>query len=488
MSSRAMVPSCQSFWPKWPSRFAAGSYTEGIVKTLDQSCAATMAAKAGAPPAAEAKSLRVAYLLSQYPAISHTFFLQEVLGLRARGMHIETASINRADRPLDKLPAQEAAESLTTYYVKHGSRIGTARLLLGTVFTRPDVALRGLRAILRLRGLTTRQRCLWLMYLAEALLIGRWMKLRHLNHLHVHFGGSVASVGMLLSAAWQMPYSLTIHGPEELLDVAAYHLREKLDHASFVLCVSEFCRSELCQIVPASSWGKFHVHRLGVDPSLLTPSQRKPDPLRSGSGILELVCVGRLVAAKGHQILLQALVLLQNRGVQLHATLIGGGPERHSLEAFARERLPQGAVVFASALSHPETLELLRKADIFALASFAEGIPVALMEAMSLGLPCVSTHIAGIPELIQSGRDGLLVAPGDAKALADALFELAHDPALRKRLGCSARQRVLTEYNLPLNQESLARTLTDLIPHANVGKTAGSMPPALNPREQGSPR
>jgi colanic acid/amylovoran biosynthesis glycosyltransferase len=265
------------------------------VETFDESCAATVTAQAGAPPSAPATTLRVAYLLSQYPAISHTFFLQEVLGLRARGLHIETASINRADRPLNKLPTQEAVESLSTFYVKNRGKANTLRLLLSTVFAQPRVVLRGLKAILRLPGLTLWNRGFWLLYLAEALMIGRWMETRRLSHLHVHFGGSVASVAMLVSTAWEIPYSMTIHGPEELLDIAAYHLREKVAQASFVLCISDFCRSQLCQITAAASWGKFHVNRLGVDPSILTPSQRAPESTRSASGVLELVCIGRLV-------------------------------------------------------------------------------------------------------------------------------------------------------------------------------------------------
>ena len=114
-------------------------------------------------------------------------------------------------------------------------------------------------------------------------------------------------------------------------------------------------------------------------------------------------------------------------------------------------------VTFAGALSHPATLTLLRRADLFALASFAEGIPVALMEAMALGLPCVSTTVAGIPELIRSGVDGLLVPPANVAALAEALEALATDARLRRTLGAAARQRVIARYNLPLNQELLAQ-------------------------------
>jgi glycosyltransferase involved in cell wall biosynthesis len=402
----------------------------------------------------------MAYLLSQYPAVSHTFFLHEVLGLRARGLHIETASINLPDRALDALPEIEAEEARATVYLKDGHGLTAAAQLLATAIVHPLVTLRGLWATVRVPNLTLRQRIFWLFYLAEALLVGRWMKRRGLDHLHVHFGGAVASVGMLAAAAWKIPWSLTIHGPEELLNVDKYHLREKVAAAKFVFCISDFCRSQLYQLSKPADWGKFHVIRLGVDPVMLTPNSRN-----TTSGIshpqgrtLELVCIGRLVPAKGHSILLEALRLLHERGVELRLTLIGGGPELMPLQDFVIRHRMENSVTFTSALSHAQTLAQLRRADIFALASFAEGIPVALMEAMSLGIPCVSTSVAGIPELIRTGVDGLLVPPANAHAMADALESLVADPGLRKHLGYSARQRIISQYNLPLNQELLAHS------------------------------
>ena len=240
---------------------------------------------------------------------------------------------------------------------------------------------------------------------------------------------------------------------------SAYQLRQKLDAAAFVFCISDFCRSQLCQLTPPSQWEKFQVVRLGVDPVLLTPVFRGAAPAPdepAETRALELVCTGRLVAAKGHMVLLEALRLLRTRGLFLRATLIGSGPELPRLEDFVAHYGMTGAVTFTSAMSHAQTLAQLRRADLFALASFAEGIPVALMEAMALGIPCVSTSIAGIPELIRTGVDGLLVPPANAAALAEALEQLATDTRLRKALGTSARQRIIAHYNLPLNQELLA--------------------------------
>ncbi len=411
--------------------------------------------------------MRVAYLLSRYPAVSHTFFLHEVLGLRARGMHIETASINAPDRLLKDLPRMEAIEAESTFYIRSGKMTTLVLGVLTAILRHPAAFSRGVTALLKIRNLTLRQRVMWLFYLAGAMLVGNWTEERGLNHLHIHFGGSVASVGMLAAAAWQIPYSLTIHGPEELLSVDAHHLREKIEHASFVFCVSDFCRSQLYQLTPPAEWGKFHVIRLGVDPITLNPKSRSHS-VASAPRTLELVCTGRLVPAKGHRTLLEAVRQLRDRGVLLKVTLIGSGSELTRLQNFTVAYGLDHAVTFTSALSHAETLAHLRKADIFALASFAEGIPVALMEAMSLGLPCVSTSIAGIPELIRAGVDGLLVPPANPQALADAIESLVLDSTLRRKLGSSARQRVISQYNLPLNQELLAHTFETKLRQLNV--------------------
>ena len=397
-------------------------------------------------------SVRVAYLMSQYPAISHTFFLHEVLGLRALGLEVETVSINPPDRPVAELPVTEAAEAAKTEYIKTKDRLQMLSRVASVCVTNPMVLLRGLLAVLNIPRLTLGQRSFWLLYLAEAMLVGGWMKRRRLKHLHVQFGGAVASVGMLTAKAWNITWSLTVHGPEELLNFDAYHLREKVKSANFVFCISDFCRSQLCQLTEPSHWDKLQVLRLGVDPLALTANSRRSFETLP----LHLVCIGRLVPAKGHQILLEAMQLLQQRGIQLRATLIGGGAAMGPLKRFVAERGLADLVSFTGPLSHEDALTHLRSADIFALASFAEGIPVAIMEAMAMGIPCVSTTIAGIPELIQSGVDGLLVAPSNVKAFADALELLLVDDDYRRRLGERARARIIDQYNLPLNHVLLA--------------------------------
>lgn len=404
-------------------------------------------------------SPRTGYLLSRYPAVSHTFFLKEVLGLRQRGLTIEVASINPPDRPLADLPAAEREEASRTFYVKSGSRIRALFALLRIVLRHPVVALRGLRAACALGGWDLRLRAFALFYLVEALLVGDWMRRRALRHLHVHFGGPVASVGYLVAAAWQLPWSLTVHGPDEFFDQERFFLRRKFESARFLFCISDYGRSQALRIAPSLQPANVEVIRLGVDCAALQPGPRHESSPDGQAGPVRIVCTGRLVPAKGHRILIDALAQLAAQGIATHTLLIGDGPE-HSAIAQQCGRLGiADQVHLLGALNHDQTLAHVAQADIFVLASFAEGLPVALMEAMALGVVCVSTAINGIPELIFHNENGLLVPAGNPALLHDAVALLVCDPELRRTMGRAARQTVESTYNLSTNQDLLAAAL-----------------------------
>ena len=400
-------------------------------------------------------AVRMAYLMSRYPAVSHTFFLNEIAELRRLGMEIHAASINSAQ----SLSAVETTEAAQTFYVKDCGTGAALKCCLRTLFSRPGVVWRGLRAALGAEGV----RPYAFYYFAEAMLLGEWMQQRGLRHLHIHFGGPVASVGRLTAIAWGFGYSMTIHGSDEFYNEEKFHLREKVRDAQFVVCISEFCRSQLMRLVPADDWGKFLVGRLGVDVGVFVPR-----PVRTVAMPVEVMCVGRLVAAKGQRVLLEACRGLLERGVSVRVTLVGDGEDGAGLRAYVARSGIDGSVYFAGATSHAETQRLLAQADIFVLASFAEGVPVALMEAMASQLPCVSTYVAGIPELITSEQDGLLVPAGSVEALGWAIERLAKDASLRGRLGIAARERVVKDYNLRLNVERLAAIFGERVQEERV--------------------
>lgn len=390
---------------------------------------------------------RLAYLLSQYPAVSHTFLRDEINGLRQLGFTIETASINAASAAHT---GEDGAAVSSTFYVKPTPATRALGLAFRTLFSQPGVFFRGLRAAFTGTGLDAWRILYAGFYFLEGLLVADWLRQRNLRHLHIHFGGPVATVGRIAARAARVPYSLTIHGPDEFFNENKFLLRQKIEQAAFVLCISDFCRAQLMRIAAPRHWSRLHVARLGVNTDLF--AARTP---RSLAVPVQILCVGRLVPAKGQRVLLDACRLLAERGHPLHITFVGTGPGADGLKTHAAVLGLGASVHFTGALTHAETRARLAEADVFVLPSFAEGIPVSIMEAMAIQLACVSTWTAGIPELITDNVDGLLVPPGSAHALADALELLFADPQLRARLGLAARQRVLAYYS---QKDSLPRT------------------------------
>jgi colanic acid/amylovoran biosynthesis glycosyltransferase len=400
---------------------------------------------------------RLVYLLSIFPAVSHTFFLNEVRELRRQGFNVEVASINQSNISGSSMSETEAEEMAKTFYIKSSGNARAIWVATKTLLCRPGVFVRGLSAALRFGRCDLHATLYALFYFAEALILGDWMRTQGRRHLHIHFCGPVASVGMLASMAWRFPFSLTVHGPDEFYDVEKLYLRQKVEGAKFVFCISDFCRSQLMRLVDPIHWGKMHVVRQGVNPEVFRPTGHEQETGK----VLEVLCVGRLVASKGQLILLRACDLLFRRGYSFRVRLVGTGPDLEQLQAFAAQKnIP---VIFEGAKSNYEIRRLLDRADVFALASFAEGVPVALMEAMAMEVPCVSTCVAGIPELIRDGLDGLLVPASSAEAMASALGRLLDDPLLRRRLGAAGRRRVEENYNLAQNVHSLANVFRELV-------------------------
>lgn len=394
---------------------------------------------------------KLAYLISRYPAVSHTFILREVAELRHLGFVIRTVSINPPDRPEAQLTAAERIEARNTWFVKAQGIPGALAALAATLFNQPLGLGRGLRHAFRLGGYDLKRLALNLAYLVEAAMIGQWMRREQLRHLHVHFATPAASVGLLAKTVFGVGYSFTVHGPDEFYDAPGNALEEKIRGADFIVCISNYARSQVFKLSSQENWSKVEVCRLGVDPERFSPS-----PRQGASEPFNLLCVGRLVSAKGQHILLEALAELSAVGKHPRLVFVGDGPDRPSLEQYAASLGLKDAVLFAGAINQEEILRYYSQADAFVLASFAEGLPVVLMEAMALELPCVTTRITGTPELIRDGEDGLLVDASDARALALAVERLMDDPALRRRLAASGRERVLADYALSANTARLA--------------------------------
>lgn len=407
------------------------------------------------------KPIRLAYLVSRYPAISHTFILREICALRNLGFEIHVASINHIDRPIAQLTETEREEMSNTFYIKQAGVFGALTAHIKTIFTHPIRYLSGLWFAIRLGGVNLKKIIYSFFYFVEAVMVGQWMKKHNLNHLHVHFGMAAATVGMLTSRIFPVEFSLTIHGPDEFYDVYQNHLPQKIVYAKFICCISHFARSQLMMLSSPSYWNKFEISPLGVDTTIFSKSK----PNTPQSHVFQILCVGRLVPVKGQFVLLQAAEQLIAQGRKLHVYFVGDGPDRHYLEDTVRKNNLQSQITFAGAINQDRILQFYHQADAFVLASFAEGVPVVLMEAMAMQIPCVTTQITGIPELIHPG-EGLLVAPSDVTGLTEAIAQLMDDAELCDKIGIAARASVMQHYHLQTNTQRLANIFSQRLTHS----------------------
>ena len=400
---------------------------------------------------------RIGYLVSAYPAVSHTFIAREIEALRGIGVEVETMSIRRTPEQL-LLSAEHRQAAAETFAVLPVSPRRLVRSHARAFATRPAVYLRTLGRALRLSGGGARGTLWQLFYFAEAMLVWAYCRERGITHIHVHFA-NVASAVALLAADFGdtdgLRWSFTMHGQTEFDNVSRFRLAEKVRDAAFVACISDYCRSQLLRQVEPDHWHKLAVVRCGLDGAAV--KTLAPAPPRTGAGgPLRVLSVGRLVPEKGQFILLQALAELRRRGIDVSATLVGDGPDREILERAVRRLRISELVTFTGSLGADRVAQLYLEADVFCLASFAEGVPVSLMEAMSNRLPVVTTRVAGIPELVEDGVSGALLPPGQVAPLADVLERLAEEPQLRETWGEAGRQRVLRGYDIRRSAERLA--------------------------------
>ena len=398
--------------------------------------------------------MRIAYLLDQYPAISHTFILREVAGLRARGVDVQTLSIHRSD-PKHLLAQDDVAEYERTYSVRPISPIKLLAVHASALSAAPAEYLRTLlRSLSLARGAP--RRSLWqLFYFLEAVPVWLVMRQRGLRHLHAHFTSPAADVALLVAElgggernGWT--WSFSAHG-SDIHETDQRLLAEKVRRAARVVCVSDFGRSQLLTLIEEQHWPKVVVVRCGLDRTkCVAPQQRTDDAIP-----LQLLNVGRMVRLKGQAVLLEAVALLRDRGVPIGLTIVGDGPLRNELQQIV-DRLELATIVrLVGYVGQDDIADFYAKADVFCLPSFREGLPVVLLEAMAGGLPVVASGIMGIPELVEPEHNGLLVPPGRADLLAGAIARLAGKPGERRRFGERGRRKVLAEFDLARSAERL---------------------------------
>ncbi len=399
----------------------------------------------------------VAYLASQYPAVSHTFIEREVQSVRKHGIHVHTFAI-RPPLPVDLIEEANAAAAQTTTYLL-GSTPNLLWSNLSSVFAHPLRYLRTFWASQALSFSGLRQRLLHTAYFLEAVHLAIELRRRRVRHVHVHFANNAASVALLATRFDQdLSYSLTVHGSLEFLDVQINRLEEKIAFASFVRCISNFCLGQVMLWSNPSQWDRFFVAHCGIDTENFLPRARQNKSANS----VDLVAIGRLDPIKGFHVLLEACKRLEKEGVSWSLNLVGDGPLMPELVEHARNLKIDHKVIFVGAADQRRIREYLDAADTLVLSSFLEGLPVVLMEAMAMALPVIATRVGGVTELVEHEQSGLLVDAGSVDGLAAALLRLAREPALRIQLGEAGRKKVLAEFSVQQSGKELAAKFSQI--------------------------
>lgn len=393
--------------------------------------------------------MKLAYLVNQYPKVSHTFIRREIHALERRGIAVQRIAVRGWADPAPD-PQDEAEKAMTQYVLRDGAlalAVATCRVLLAA----PAKALAALRLTWQVGMRSDRPLPIHFIYLAEACQILLWLRASGARHLHAHFGTNSAEVAMLVHALGGPAYSFTVHGPEEFDKPVSLHLGEKIRRARFVVAITSFCRSQLFRWVESAHWHKVKEVHCGIEPAFHAGSIPPPGGNR-------LVCVGRLSEQKGHLLLIEAAALAAERGADFELVLAGDGELRAEIEQRIRERGLQGWVRITGWISSAQVREEILAARALVLASFAEGLPVVLMEAMALGRPVLSTSVAGVAELVRHGENGWLYPAGDAAAIAEAILECLSCPAdVLARMGEAARNRAVSQHDIDTEAEKLAR-------------------------------
>lgn len=397
----------------------------------------------------------ITYLATHFPAVSHTFIADEVDALERLGLDLVTVSINSVSD--DDIASSNRQRHATTTYLKALPKWRSAATVAATVLRHPSVLFIPLWT-----GTGGWRAAIWRYFqLAEAIMTYRVMRRAGSSHLHAHFGQAPATIAWYTTEVAHRhrtgrdnTWSMTIHGWHEFTAEREARLSEKIAAAKFVVCVSDYTRAQLYRIANASDRAKIHVVRCGVD--LTRFSARVTEPSNTPPRV---AIVARVSPEKGHLVLVEAVATLLADGRDVTVDVVGpevdeyGDVVRRSAEAAA----VGDAFVWHGALPPHDVANVLAQVDVFCLPTFAEGLPVVIMEAMARGVPVVTTYIAGIPELAVDHVTALVVPAARADLLADALTEVLTDSALRGRLTAAATTAVHEHHDISQNAKALAK-------------------------------
>ena len=408
---------------------------------------------------------KIAYVMSRFPKLSETFILREMIALEEAGWDIKVYPLI-----LEHTEVMHAEVRPWLDKVVHFSWLSG------------DVLNSNLREFLRNPILYFMLWCqvLWENlpspnFLVRAILLfpktvhmAVDMEKNGITHIHAHYATHPALAAWLICKLKGIPYSITAHAHD--IFVNQVMLASKLRDSSFIVTISEFNRRFMIRHVGAWVAEKIYVIHCGIDTRIYSTRARNPV-----NGLFRVVCIGSLQPYKGMRYLIEACAILKRRNIPIYCTIIGEGEERPALEALIRRSKLDEIVELTGAKPQNEVAQLLQDANCYAQPSVItpsgkmEGIPVALMEAMSSRLPVVASNISGIPELVRPSETGYLVNPADANSLADALEHVYCHPDEATKIADAGCELVRDEFEIHRNVAQLAGLLSGKLSHSISG-------------------
>jgi colanic acid/amylovoran biosynthesis glycosyltransferase len=398
---------------------------------------------------------RIAYLTTEYPKVSHTFIRREIEELERRGHEITRISIRKVAEALSD--AADVEEDRRTFYCLSRPLWELIQATIVQAASHPIRWWRAFRAMLAMHRRSDRGLIAHVAYLVEACVLARYLQRMNIDHVHVHFGTNSAAVARLIHILGGPPYSVTVHGPNEFDAPHGLSLAEKLAVARFIVAISDFCAAQIRRWLPHEHWHKIHIVRCTVGSQFFGKSQ----PIRPECRTL--LCIGRLSAQKGQHVLIEAMSVLGERGINGQLILAGDGEMRHELESHIARRNLESHVTITGWIDEQRVRELLQSSRALVQPSFAEGLPVVIMESLAMARPVIATMVAGIPELVRDGENGWLVAAGSVEDLAKAMEGALAAPVERlNEMGLAGRERVRQMHFTPNEVERLHHLFRDL--------------------------
>ncbi|MEM7678598.1 MAG: glycosyltransferase family 4 protein [Myxococcota bacterium] len=414
--------------------------------------------------------MRVAYLCSQYPAPSHTFIRREVQSLRKQGIDIRTFSI-RPPAKVEVMSDVDRRDQEETFYVLP-PRLGLTLRANAKMLTKsPGRFFKALSASFGHRNPGLRNFVYAGFYFLEGMILAEEIQRQGIEHLHGHFANASAHAALAAVKYTGIGWSMSLHGLSDFDYPGGTLLGDKIKHTNFVGCVTEYGRAQAMRLSEPEQWSKLFIVRCGIDLERLPQSvERSP---RQG---LRIICVARLSPEKGVLGLLQAFAEAKGKGLDAELVLVGDGPDRDAVEQRIADLNILEHVTLKGRLPEAKTLEAIADADMLVLASFMEGLPVVLMEALALNVPVIAPCIAGIPELVEHGKTGYLFPASNWSALADRMLEMAADFEGRRKMAEAGRKRIVEEFDISTSVTPLYERFGGARSEGSGKKAKPSMP------------